>query len=111
MLDHSFGKVNFSIEEFVMQAYLQIALKVADKNREAAAGVCTKYKSPFLDKIAGAESKAHLIRDKNVQVLHGFSNKEDAEVYLNNDMFSNDVAGELGPLLDADPEIRIFEAH
>ena len=69
MLDHSFGKVNFSIEELVMQAYLQIALKVADKNREAAAGVCTKYKLPFLDKIAGAESKAHLIRSHKTTTL------------------------------------------
>jgi hypothetical protein len=39
MLDHSFSQVNFSIEELVMQAYLQVTLKVADKNGEAAAGV------------------------------------------------------------------------
>ena len=66
MLDHSFGKVNFSIEELAMQAYLQITLKIADKNREAAAGVYTKYKAPFLNEIAGAESKALLIRDEDV---------------------------------------------
>ena len=29
----------------------------------------------------------------------------------NSDLFSNDVVGELGPLLDAKPEIRIYEAH
>ena len=28
-----------------MKTYLQITLKVADKNREAAAGVYTKYKN------------------------------------------------------------------
>ncbi len=93
-----------------MQSYLQITLKVADKNREAAAGVYTKYKAPFLSKVAGAKSKALLVRDDDVQVLHGFSNKEDAESYLKTDMFSNDIVSELGPLLDADPEIRIYEA-
>lgn len=94
-----------------MQTYLQITLKVADKNREAAAGVYTKYKAPFLDSVSGAESKSLLVRDEDVQVLHGFSSKEDAEAYLKSDLFSNDVVGELGPLLDANPEIRIYEAH
>ena len=39
----------FSIKELIMQSYLQITLKVADKNREAAAGVYTKYLEPFLN--------------------------------------------------------------
>lgn len=94
-----------------MSTYLQITLQVSDKNREAAAGVYNKFKAPFLNEIAGAESKALLVRDEDVQVLHGFSNREAAEAYLSNDMFSNDVVSELGPLLDADPEIRIYDAH
>ena len=103
--------MHFSIEESAMQTYLQITLKVADKNREAAAGVYTRYKAPFLDTVDGAESKALLIRDEDVQVLHEFSNREAADAYLKTDMFSNDVVSELGPLLDANPEIRIYEAH
>lgn len=94
-----------------MQTYLEITLKVAEKNREAAAGVYTKYKAPFLDTVSGAESKALLIRNEDVQVLHGFSSKEAAESYLESDIFKNDVVGELGPLLDGDPEVRIYEAH
>ena len=94
-----------------MQTYLQITLQVADKNREAAAGVYTKYKEPFLKKVSGAESKSLLVRDEDVQVLHGFSSKEAAESYLKSDMFNKDVVTELGPLLDADPEIRMYEAH
>ena len=94
-----------------MQAYLQITLKVADKNREAAAGVYTKYLDPFLNTISGAVSKSLLIREDDVQVMNGFSSKEAAEAYLESKMFSNDIVGELGPLLDADPEIRIYEAH
>jgi hypothetical protein len=111
MSDHSIDLIHYSIEELVMKTYLQITLQVADKNREAAAGVYTKYKAPFLDTVAGAESKALLVRDEDVQVLHGFSNKDAAEAYLKTDMFSNDVVSELGPLLDADPEVRIYEAN
>ena len=55
-----------------MTTYLQITLQVAEKNREAATGVYTKYKGPFLDTVAGVESKS---------------------------------------LLDADPEVRIYDAH
>ncbi len=94
-----------------MKTYLQITLQIANKNREAAVGVYTKYKAPFLKKAPGAESKSLLVRDEDVQVLHGFSSKEDAESYLKSDLFSNDVVGELGPLLDADPDVRIYDAH
>ena len=93
-----------------MQTYLQITLKVADKNREAAAGVYTKYKEPFLTQIAGATSKSLLVRDDDVQVMNGFSSEEAAESYLTSEMFSKDIVGELGPLLEADPEVRIYEA-
>ena len=92
-----------------MQTYLQITLKVADNNRAAAAGVYEKYKAPFLNDVPGAETKALLIREEDVQVLHGFSNKEAAEAYLTSKIFTNDVVGELGPLLDADPVIEIYE--
>ena len=94
-----------------MQTYLQITLQIANENREAAVGVYTKYKETFLNCVAGAESKSLLVRDEDVQVLHGFSNKDAAESYLKSELFSNDVVGELGPLLDADPEIRTYEAH
>ena len=94
-----------------METYLEITLQIANENREAAAGVYTKYKAPFLDTVSGAQSKSLLVRDEDVQVLHGFSSKAAAESYLKGDLFSNDVVGELGPLLGADPEIRIYEAH
>ncbi len=94
-----------------MPAYLQVTLKVADENREAAAGVYTKYYEPFLNEISGAVSKSLLIRGEDVQVMNGFSSTEAAESYLTSEMFSEDIVGELGPLLDADPEIRIYEAH
>ena len=92
-----------------MKAYLQITLKVSKENREAAAAVYTKYLKPFLETVPGAETKALLIRDEDVQVLHGFSSVEAAEAYLKSDIFSNDVVSELGPLLGADPEVRIYQ--
>jgi hypothetical protein len=94
-----------------MSAYLQITLKISDKNRSAAAGVYSKYKAPFLNTVAGAESKSLLVRDEDVQVLHGFASTDAANAYLKSDIFNNDVVGELGPLLDADPVVSIYEAH
>ena len=107
----SVSHIHCSTKEVVVKTYLQITLKVADKNREAAAGVYTRYKTPFLDTVPGAESKALLVRDDDVQVLHGFSNREAADSYLASDLFSKDIVGELGPLLDADPDVRIYEAR
>ncbi len=92
------------------KAYLQITLKVSEKNRGEAAGVYTKYKAPFLEQIAGAVSKELLIRGEDVQVLNGFTSKAEAEAYLKTDFFEKDIVGELSPLLEASPDIRIYEA-
>jgi len=91
------------------KAYLQITLKVSDKNRGEAAGVYTKYKAPFLEQIAGAVSKELLVRGEDVVVLNGFTGTAEAEAYLKTDFFAKDIVGELSPLLDAEPEIRIYE--
>ena len=90
------------------KALLQITLKINDENREAAGAVYAKYKKPFLDGVTGARSKELLIRDEDVQVLHGFSTEEEAQAYLGTELFSNDVVGELKGLLEADPEVRIY---
>jgi hypothetical protein len=90
--------------------YLQITLKIAAVNRPAAAGVYQRYKAPFLDTIDGAKSKELLVRDEDVEVLHGFSTAEQANAYLKSRLFSSDVVGALKPLLEADPDIRIYKA-
>jgi hypothetical protein len=90
--------------------YLQITLKIAAANRAAAAGVYQEYKAPFLNTIAGAKSKELLVRDDDVQVLHGFDNEANARAYLQSDLFSSDVVGALKPLLAADPDVRIYQA-
>jgi hypothetical protein len=91
-----------------MSTYLHITLKVKNENRAAAAAVYTKYRQPFLDNVAGATSKDLLIRDEDVQVLHGFSSEDEARAYLATDIFRDDVVGELKGLLEADPEVRIY---
>ena len=91
--------------------YLEITLKVQDKNRSAAAGVYTKYKQPFLKTVPGAKTKELLIRAEDVQVLHGFDSKAHAEAYLKNELFTHDVVNGLKPLLEADPEVRIYETN
>ncbi len=92
-------------------AYLEITLKIDEANRGAAVGVYEKYKMPFLKNAVGAKSKELLVRGDDVQVLHGFQNTGDAEAYLNSELFTKDVVGELGPLLAADPEVRIYMVH
>ncbi len=89
--------------------YLQITLKVAPANRPAAAGVYARYRPPFLDTVAGAMSKELLLRADDVQVLHGFDTSEHANAYLKSKLFAADIVAALDPLLDAAPEIRIYE--
>jgi len=89
--------------------YLQITLKIAAGNRAAAAGVYRQYKAPFLETIAGAKSKELLVREADVQVLHGFDSVAHAQAYLESALFTTDVVGALGPLLDDVPEVRVYE--
>jgi len=90
-------------------AYLEITLKVSIANRPAAAGVYNKYKDAFLKQIKGAKSKELLLRDDDVQVLHGFASVADANAYLKSDLFTQDVVSELQPYLDGAPDVRIYD--
>ncbi|MCF8143556.1 MAG: hypothetical protein K9N21_06515 [Deltaproteobacteria bacterium] len=91
-----------------MTAYLQITLNIRSKNRSAAAEIYGKYREPFLTRIKGARTKHLLVRDEDVQVLHGFEKTEDAQAYLESDLFTEDVVEALKPLLEAEPDIRIY---
>lgn len=88
--------------------YLQISLKIRTDRRAAAAEVYSRYKGPFLASVAGARSKELLVRDDDVQVLHGFDSKANAEAYLKNPFFERDVVTALSPLLDAPPDVRVY---
>ncbi len=90
--------------------YLQITMKIAPANRPAAAGVYQRYKAPFLDTVAGAKSKELLVREDDVQVLHAFDTADQANAYLKTPLFSSDVVSALTPLLDAAPDIRVYQA-
>ena len=89
-------------------AFLEITMKVSENDRSAAAGVYIKYRQPFLDTITGAVSKQLLVREDDVQVLHGFASVAEAEGYLKSDLFNQDVVVELKPFFQAAPEIRIY---
>lgn len=91
-----------------VKAYLQITMKISNDNRPAAAKVYTDYRQPFLDTIKDALTKDLLIRDEDVQVLHGFDSAENAQAYLSSELFQNDVFVGLNPLWDADPEVKIY---
>ena len=95
---------------FAEKAYLEITLKVDPQDRAAAGTIYSKFKKPFLTKVPGAKSKELLIRDDDVQVLHGFATRKQAEAYLSSDLFTQDVVVSLKPLLKADPEVRTYSA-
>lgn len=65
------------------------------------------YRGPFFATIPGALSKNLLIREEDVQVLHGFDSIEHAKEYLESEMFVQDVFVGLKPLWSAGPEVRI----
>ena len=92
-----------------VRAYLEITMSIPPENRPSAAKVYTGYRQPFLDTIEGALTKDLLVRDEDVQVLHGFDSKEHAEAYLKSAMFNDDVATGLAPTWSADPSIVIYE--
>ena len=89
-------------------AYLEITLRITPAHRAKAGAVYTPYKQPFLPMIPDAQSKELLLRDEDVQVLHGFDSRAHSEQYLTSSLFSQDVVGALTPSLAADPEIRIY---
>lgn len=91
-----------------VKAYLEITLDISPENRPAAAKVYADYRQAFLDTIKGALSKALLVRDEDVQVLHGFDSVEHAQAYLSSDMFRNDVFVGLQPLWNKAPDVRIY---
>ena len=91
------------------KAFLEVTMKISPEKRPQAGGVYTKYRQPFLSSIPGAQSKDLLLRAEDVQVLHGFDSKANAESYLGSELFQRDVVTALKPCLLADPEIRIYE--
>lgn len=91
-----------------VKAYLEITMKIDEANRPAAAKVYNDYRQPFLDTIEGALTKNLLVRDEDVQVLHGFDSAEHAQAYLSSPLFKNDVFVGLKPLWSADPDVKIY---
>ena len=91
-----------------VKAYLEITMQIDNTNRPAAAKVYTDYRAPFLDTIEGALTKELLIRDEDVQVLHGFDSAEHAAAHLSSDLFNADVVKGLKPLWSSEPNVRIY---
>lgn len=91
-------------------AYLEVTLRVEPADRAAAAAVYEKYRRRFLDTVPGATSKELLVRDEDVQLLHGFRTSADAKAYLESELFTRDVIGGLSPLLKAELDVRIYLA-
>lgn len=91
-----------------VKAYLEITMTIDEESRPAAVKVYNDYRGPFLEQIEGALTKDLLVRDEDVQVLHGFDSVEHANAYLESQMFNDDVAVGLKPTWSADPKIVIY---
>ena len=90
--------------------YLQIILNIAAKDRPAAGAIYNRFKAAFLTQAKGAQSKELLIRDEDVQVLHGFNSADNAKAYLSSALFNQDVVTALKPLLQSPPDVRVYAA-
>lgn len=90
------------------KAYLEITMIIDNANRPAAAKVYNDYKQPFLTKIEGAISKDLLVHEEDVQVLHGFNSLENAQAYLQSEMFKEDVFVGLKDLWQQEPKVKIY---
>lgn len=84
-------------------------MTINPENRPAAAKIYFDYRQPFLDNIEGALTKELLIRDEDVQVIHGFDSMEHARVYPETDLFKTKMAPGLQPTWAAEPDIRFYE--
>ena len=91
-----------------MTAYLQVTMTIDPADRATGARIYSDYKQEFLDTVPGAESKELLVRDEDVQVLHGFETVEQAGAYLTSELFTAKVVPGLTPLFKADPDIRVY---
>ena len=78
-----------------VKAYLEVTMTIDVENRPQAAEVYSTYRQPFLDEIEGALTKELLIRDEDVQVIHGFDSVENANAYLESELFTKTVAPKL----------------
>lgn len=91
-----------------MTAYLQVTMTIDPSDRATGAKVYSDYEREFLDTIPGATSKELLVRDEDVQVLHGFETAEQASAYLTSELFTTKVVPGLTPLFKAEPDIRVY---
>ena len=92
-----------------MTAYLKVTMTIDPADRAAGAKIYySDYLQEFLDTVPGAKTKELLVRDEDVQVLHGFETAEQANAYLSSELFTTKVVPGLTPLFKADPDIRVY---
>lgn len=84
-------------------------MTIPEENRVAAAKIYATYRQPFLDTIPGALTKQLLIRNENVQVLHGFDSVTHPKDYQTSEMFAKHGFSELQPIWSIDPDVRIYQ--
>lgn len=81
-------------------------MQISEANRPAAVKVYTDYRQPFLDTIEGALTKDLLVRDEDVQVLHGFDSVERVKGLPGKRPVQRRRRNRLGPYVGRRPQHR-----
>ena len=86
-----------------MTAYLQVTMTIDPADRASGAKVYSDYLQEFLDTVPGAKTKELLVRDEDVQVLHGFETLEQANAYLTSELLHHQGRPRSDPAVQGRP--------
>ena len=91
-----------------IRSFLQITLVVpTPKREEAITKVFLPGRQRFLDRIPGAVTMDLLVREEDLQVLHGFDTMENASAYLKSPI-GKEILGQLAEISDGKPSIAVY---
>jgi hypothetical protein len=76
--------------------------------------VSVRLASSFEDSADFHEGERHgteaVVRCSDSVVFNWWQSREQANAYLTSGLFTSDIVGALKPLLDAEPDVRIYKA-
>lgn len=91
-----------------IRGFLQVTLSIPAPRREKAISrIFLPARQHFLERVLGAVSMDMLVRDEDVQVLHGFDTYENARTYLNSGVFKEFMA-QLGETADKEAIAALY---
>jgi hypothetical protein len=91
-----------------IRGFVQVTLAIPESRREEAiTRIFLPARQRFLDRSPGAVSMDLLVREEDVQLLHGFDTFENSRVYLDSGFF-RDLIGQLGETAEKEPVTALY---